>query len=187
MRAKSRVPWIRRLDVIGRRRETVLDAPFDGPLEDRLVIVVHAEDETAIDHDAEAVQALRDRGIVATDVLALVALDEITCRQRLEPDKQATQTSVGSALGDVAAENRVNGGRALKQPAHAAHALEQRGREAVVAEQMVVEEIEMTARQPLDLGQRVVDALGVERTAPGEKGVLVAEVAVLRTPTSDDD
>ena len=65
--------------------------------------------------------------------------------------------------------------------------VEQRRREAAVAEQMVVEEIEMTAWQPLDLGQRIVHALGVERTAAFEEGVLVAEVAVLRTPAGDDD
>ena len=34
-----------------------------------------------------------------------------------------------------------------------------------IAEQMIVEEIEMAAGQPRDLGERVVDALGVERSA----------------------
>ena len=49
---------IRRLNVIRRRRQTVLDSPFDRPLEDRLVIVIHTEDEAAVDHDAEVVQPL---------------------------------------------------------------------------------------------------------------------------------
>ena len=45
----------------------------------------------------------------------------------------------------------------------------------------------MPARQPLDLGERVVDALRVERSAALEERVLVAEVAVLRTAARDDD
>ncbi len=58
---------------------------------------------------------------------------------------------------------------------------------ATIAEQMIVEEVEMPARQPIDLGERVVHSLGVERPAAFEERVLVAEVAVLRTPAGDDD
>src|SRR5215469_10512017 len=38
-----------------------------------------------------------------------------------------------------------------------------------------------------DFGQRVVHALDIEGRPPAEEGVLVAEVAVLRTPAGDDD
>ena len=107
--------------------------------------------------------------------------------ERLEADEQAAQASLGRPLDDVAAENRVHGGRALEESSHAAHPVEERGGKATVAKQMVVEEVEMPARQPIDLGERVVDALGVERPAAFEERVLVAEVAVLRTPAGDDD
>ena len=59
--------------------------------------------------------------------------------------------------------------------------------EAAVAEQVVVEKVEVTPRQPRDLGQRVVDALRVERSAAGKERVLVAEVAMLRAAARDDD
>ena len=42
-------------------------------------------------------------------------------------------------------------------------------------------------RAAVDLGERVVDALGVERSATLEERVLVAEVAVLRAAARDDD
>ena len=56
-----------------------------------------------------------------------------------------------------------------------------------VAEQMIVEEVEMASGQPLDLGQRIVDPLGVEAAAALKEGVFVAEVAVLRTSARHDD
>ena len=60
-------------------------------LKTRLVIVVHPEDEAAVDHDAEVVQTPGDGGVVAPEVLALVALDEIARGKRLEADEQAAQ------------------------------------------------------------------------------------------------
>ena len=65
--------------------------------------------------------------------------------------------------------------------------VEQRRGEAAVAEQMIVEEIEMAPGQARDLGERVVHALRVERSAALEERVLVAEVAVLRTAARHDD
>ncbi len=56
-----------------------------------------------------------------------------------------------------------------------------------VPQQVVVEEIEMSSGQPVDLSQRVVHPLRVERPAALEERVLVAEVAVLRTAARDDD
>ena len=56
-----------------------------------------------------------------------------------------------------------------------------------VAEQVIVEEVEMTSGQPVDLSERVVYPLGVEGAAAVEERVLVAEVAVLRTSARDHD
>src|SRR5262245_15399563 len=49
---KSR-PRIRREDMKGCRLDSLLDRPFDRPLKDRLVVIVHAENETPVDHDTQ--------------------------------------------------------------------------------------------------------------------------------------
>ena len=59
--------------------------------------------------------------------------------------------------------------------------------ELAVAEQVVVQEIEMPPGQPLDLGQRRIDGLRVERSAAFEERLLVTEVADVRTAARDDD
>ena len=64
---------------------------------------------------------------------------------------------------------------------------EQRLGEAAVAEQMIVEKIEMAARQPVDLGQRIVDALRVKAASTLKERILVAEIAMLRAAARDDD
>src|SRR5262249_61723341 len=74
-----------------------------------------------------------------------------------------------------------------KETSHAAHAVEERRGEARVAKKMIVEKVEVSSRQPVDLGQRIVDALCVERAAALKERVLVAEVAVLRASARDDD
>src|SRR3954469_4733136 len=52
---------------------------------------------------------------------------------------------------------------------------------------MIVEKIEMLAGEPGDLRQRIVHTLRVERSAPFKERILVAEIAVLRTSTTDHD
>src|SRR5260370_24706163 len=52
---------------------------------------------------------------------------------------------------------------------------------------MIVEEVEMTSGQPLDLGQRILHPLRVESPASLKEGILVAEVTMLRTPAGYDD
>ena len=126
MRAKSRVPgygvWMWNVAVV----MPCSIAQSTVRAEHVLVVLVHAEDEAAVDHDAEAVQPVGDGGVVAAEVLALVAAREIAGRERLEADEQAAQPGFGGALDQVAAQDRVDRRRALEQTAHAAHALEQR-------------------------------------------------------------
>ena len=52
---------------------------------------------------------------------------------------------------------------------------------------MVVKEIQVPSRQPLDLRERIFDGLRIERAASFEERVLVAEVAHMRTPARYDD
>src|SRR5687767_8554747 len=52
---------------------------------------------------------------------------------------------------------------------------------------MVVEKIEVTAGQAVDLGKRGVDGLRVERAAAFEKRLLVTEIADVWTSARHDD
>jgi hypothetical protein len=52
---------------------------------------------------------------------------------------------------------------------------------------VIVEEVQMAARQSGNLRQRSVDTLRVKRAPAGEERVLVAEIAVHRASASDDD
>ena len=180
-------PGVRRLDVKRRGRDAVLHRPIHRPLEHVRAVVIHPEDEAAVDHDAEVVQPLRDRGIVAAEILTLVAAGQVRRGQRLEPDKDASESGLRGPLDEVAAKDRIHGRGTLEESAHAAHAVKKGGREFRVAEKVVVKKVEVTARQPIDLRERVVYALGVERSATVEERVLVAEVAMLRTSARDDD
>src|ERR1700752_4181838 len=56
-----------------------------------------------------------------------------------------------------------------------------------VAEQMVIEKVEMAPGESIDFGECLVDALRVKSATALEECVLVAEVAVLRTAAGDDD
>ena len=56
-----------------------------------------------------------------------------------------------------------------------------------VAKEMVVQKIEMAARQTVDLSQRIVDGLGVKRGSTSEERFLVAEIADMGTSARHDD
>jgi len=165
----------------------VFDCPIHRASKDIPFVVVHPEHEAAIDHDAEAVQPFGDSGVIAAEILPFIAAGEIAGGERFESHEETSKSSGRRALDQIAAENRIDRGRALEQPAHPAHALEQRFAESSVAQQMVVEKIEMPARQPIDFRQRLVHTLRVERAAAVKERVLVTEVAMLRTTPGDDD
>ena len=52
---------------------------------------------------------------------------------------------------------------------------------------MIVEEVEMPPWQSRDLGERVVHLLRVERLAPFEEGLFIAEVADMRAAAGYND
>ena len=108
--------------------------------------------------------------------------------QRLEADEQAAQAGVRRPLEQVRRAGSAftvpaacNSRPIPRMPSNSAVA------NRAVAEQVVVEEVEVPAGQPLDLRERVVDRLRVERPAALEERVLVAEVAVVRAAARDDD
>jgi PrpF protein len=159
---------IGRLDMEGRRRDAVLDRPVDGAGKDIGIIVVHAEDEAAVDHDSDAMQPLGHRLVVASQILQLVAAPEVIRRQGLESDEDAAQPRLRGALEEVAAQNGIDCRRALEQSVHATHPGEQGAGKAPVAKQVIIEEIEVTAGEPGDFCKRVVDPLGIEGPAAFE-------------------
>jgi len=145
--------------------DPVLDGPVHRPREHRLVVAIHAEDEAAVNHDAEIVQAADRGGVVAAQVLILVLLGQVLRVERLEADEQAAQAGFERAFEQIGREHRVDRAGRLPEPAHATHALEQGLRKAAIAEQMVVEKVQMPTGQALDLRQRRIDRLGVEGLA----------------------
>ena len=171
---------IGRLNVKGCRGDAVIDGPVYGATEDVFAVVIHAEDKAAVDHDAEGVQAVGDSLVVAAEVLPLVASLEVAGGEGLESDEDAAQACICCTFDEVAAQDGVDGGCTLEEATHSLHAIEECFGKAAVAEKMIVEEIEMTSGQAVDLGECVVDTLGVEAAATLKEGVFVAEVAMLR-------
>ena len=104
-----------------------------------------------------------------------------------KPTNRLRSPASAARSTSVAAQDGIDGGRALKQTSHAAHAVEERRCESAVAKQVIVEKVQVAPRQSVDLGERVVHALRVERSPTVEEGVLVAEVAMLRAAARDDD
>ena len=176
-----------RLDVKGRSRQAVFDRPVDGSCKNALIVIVHPEHEAAVDHDAAVVQPLCDGGIIASQILTFVALREIARSKRLETNEQAAETSVCRPFHDVASKDGVDGRRALKEPSHAAHAIEECCRKPRVSEQVIVEKVQMTAGETIDLSESRIDTLCIKGTSPGEKRVLVAEIAMLGATARDHD
>src|SRR5205085_8464058 len=135
-------PGVGRLDVEGGGGDSVAYRPVDGAVEHVRPVLVHSEDEGAVDHDAEITEAPRHRRIVAGEVLLLVACPEVRRVEGFEADEERPQPRLRRALYKVAAKHGIDGGGALEEASHAAHPLEQGLGEAAVAEQMVVEKIE---------------------------------------------
>jgi len=110
--------------------------------------------------------------IVAPEVLALAAARQVAGGERLEADEEAAKSGLGGAARSIAAQNGVDGGGALEQPLHPSHPAEEIGGKARIAQQMIVEEIEMASGKPIDLRQRIVDTLGEEGPAAVKKASL---------------
>ena len=96
---------IRRLNMKSRGRNAVLDGPIHGAMEDVFSVIIHTENEAAIDHDAERVQAIGDRFVVAAEVLALVAAFQVFRRERLEAYEDATQTGFCGTFDEIPAQD----------------------------------------------------------------------------------
>src|SRR5262249_38763886 len=67
--------------------------------------------------------------------------------------------------------------RCLPQPPHTPHGIEESGCEMRIAEEMVIQEVQVPARQTLDLRNSRINGLRVERAATFKKRLLVAKIA----------
>ena len=167
------------------------DRPCDGSVEDAGVVLIHAEDEAAVDHHSQVVEAADRGAVVPSQVVVLVLLAEIGAVDGLKSHEQTAQ-STGRGLVEQARlgarrENGVHRAGRLPEAPHAFHAVEQGARETTVPEQVVVKEVEVGPGQAVDFGECGVRCLGVEGLAAPEKGLLVAEVASVRTASCDHD
>src|SRR5438552_970319 len=145
------------------RRDPGLDGPVYGAAEDIAVVSVQAEDEAAVDHDAEAVEFADYFAVIPAEILALAGACEAAARKRFEANEQTSQTGGGRLFDQIIAQDRIDRGGSLKDAAHSLHAAEQISREPGISEKVIVEEVEMPAGKARNLGQRIIHELCVER------------------------
>ena len=153
------------------------DRPVHRSVEHGCVVSIHSEDEAAIHHHVVVVEAPDGGAVVAVEVLELPLLAQVLRAERFKPHEETAQPGRGSLLEQPGAQHRWHRARGLPHPVHSPHPLEERGREAHVAEEMIVEEVEVLSGESVDLGKRVIHRLGVEPFPALEEGFLVAEVA----------
>ena len=90
--AMKRGARVRRQDVKRRGLDAVIDRPVDRLSEHGCIVVIHAEDEAAVDHHAEIVQAANRIAIIAPQVLVLALLQQIPVVECFEADEQAAES-----------------------------------------------------------------------------------------------
>src|SRR5262249_39649454 len=183
----ERRPRVRRQDMEGRCLNRMLDGPFHRSRKDRLVVAVHAEDKTAVDHDAQIVETTNRSGVVAAQILKLPLLGQVCWTERLEADEKTAEAGLDGSLEKVGGQHCVHGAGGLPQAAHAAHPVEESGRESTITKEVIVEKVQMSARQAVDFGKRRVHSLRIEASPSLEKRVLVAEVTDVRASPRDHD
>src|SRR6185437_13548825 len=71
--------------------DPMLDGPIDRSPKHIRPIFVHAEDEAAVDHDAQAMKAIGDGFVIAPEILSLVALGEVAGQEGFEADEDAAK------------------------------------------------------------------------------------------------
>jgi hypothetical protein len=151
------------------------------------VVLVEAEDEARVHHHAEVVEPADGGRVVAAQVLPFALRPEPLLPQRLEADEEAPQAAGDGPLEEPRPQHRIDRSRGLPEAPHPPHPVEEGGGEGGVAEEVVVEEVEVPPGKPLDLGERRVHLLHVEGPTAGEEALLVAEGACVRAAPRDDD
>jgi len=104
----------------------VSNRPIHGAPEYVFAIVIHAEDEAAVDHDSQRMQPVGNRFVIPPKVLSFVAARQVAGSQGLKAYEDAAQSGFCSLFNQVSAQNGVHGCRTLEQPPHPLHAGEER-------------------------------------------------------------
>ncbi len=137
---------IGRQDVESGGLDALADRPVDRTVEHIGSVAVHAEHERGIHHHTEVVQPAYHRRVVPANVLALVLPGEVRRVHRLEPDEQASQPGRHRLFEQAGREYRIDGAGRLPDTAEARHTVEERGREAAVTKQVIVQKVQMPSR-----------------------------------------
>ena len=82
---------VRRQNVKGRGSDAMLSRPVSHPVKYRRIIVIHSEDGTCDDHDADNVKSADGRSVIATEILCRVLFTQDSHSKRLKICKEATQ------------------------------------------------------------------------------------------------
>ena len=104
--------------------DTLSDGPIYGSLEYGLVVLVHAEDETGVDHDTEIMQAFDGLIVASVEVRVLVLGSQAVLVERLESNEQAAQSGSCRFFHEVRLQNGLHRPARLPNPAHSFHCLE---------------------------------------------------------------
>src|SRR5262245_15061353 len=94
--------------------------------------------------------------IIGVQVLSFSLPSQIADVRRFETDEQTAQPAIDGLFDQVRLTHGIDCARRLPKSPHAAHAVEESGRELGVAEEVVVQEVEVPARQSLDLRKGAV-------------------------------
>ena len=100
--------WIRSQDVEGGGFNSLLNCPFHGPVEDGFVVIVHAEDKTAIDHHPQIVKPSNCLVVIAVQVLILMLLHQVGRVESFESYKQTSQSTRDRFFKQSRFQNRLN-------------------------------------------------------------------------------
>src|SRR3990172_3406621 len=173
-------PWVGGKDVKCGSLRPLADRPFHGPLENSLVVIVHPKYKARVHHHTQFMQASDRQPIVAIQVMALVVPSQVPLAERLKSHKEAAQAAGGRLLQQPWPQDRLHSAGGLPQAIHPAHPLEQRGREAGVSEEVIVQKVQVPAWQSAYFTKRTLHGLRVEGPPPIEEGLFVAEITAMR-------
>src|SRR5437667_4620759 len=98
--------------------------PIDGACEDAFVVVIHAENEAAVDHHSQVMEPADCGVVIAIQVLPLVVIAKVGGADGLKAHEQAAEATCCGFFQEIWSQHRVHCSRRLPQSSHATHAVE---------------------------------------------------------------
>src|SRR5262245_5396049 len=115
---EKRRAGVRRQNVKRGRRDPSLDGPVYGAGKDVWTISVQAEDETAVDQNAETVEPPYHLAVATAEVLTFSGGFEPAAGKRFESYEETSQACRCGVFYQIIAQDRVDGCGCLKDAAH---------------------------------------------------------------------